>query len=641
MKERIAILCIVGPGAPRDSLRQFIEAAPGQGVRVLETLEFPPHSGSQPSGEAEASVLWADPLRPEPEKVYRFISECAPVPVIIVSAAGDSEWMLELMRHGASDCLTEEEVTPGLLVRAIHYAVQRRRFRGELSEKALEKVRQEAARSHRQLRDSEALTHSLVENLVQNIFRKDLQGRFTFANTNFCLAIGRALNEVLGKTDFDFFPEDLAAKYQADDLKVITTRKVLETEEEHETASGERLVVKVVKTPVYNAAGEIIGMQGIFWDITEQKRAQEELAASRERFALAVRGSTDGIWDWDIGTDEIYFSSRFKRLLGYSYDELEDRFEEWEKRMHPDDRDMALAAFENHLKYESPFDVEYRLRCKEEHYRWFRVRGLAVRNAEGKATRMAGSISDITKRKEAEAQLRARTEDLERSNRDLEQFAYIASHDLKEPLRMISSYVQLLEHRYADQLDVDARDFISFAADGAKRMKRLIDGLLEFSRIGTHGRELAPTDSDAVLEETLANLEVLIQEKDAQITHDSLPMVLADPVQLGQLFQNLVGNGLKFSKGNPQIHISAERRRSDGRWTFFVTDNGIGLDPEHAEKIFQIYQRLHSRGDYEGTGIGLAVCRKIVERHGGEIGVKSELNKGSTFHFTMKSASGS
>ncbi|MGY8687860.1 MAG: sensor histidine kinase, partial [Verrucomicrobiales bacterium] len=388
--------------------------------------------------------------------------------------------------------------------------------------------------------------------------------------------------------------------------------------------------------PVYNAAGEIVGMQGIFWDITEQKRAQEDLVASRERFALAVQGSTAGIWDWDIATNEIYFSSRFRELLGHGSDELENRFIEWENRMHPDDQEMALAAIDNHLQSDAPFDVEYRLLCKDDDYRWFRVRGLAVRNGKGKATRMAGSISDITTRKEAESQLHERTADLERSNRDLEQFAYIASHDLKEPLRMVTSYVQLLEHRYKDKLDDDARDFIGFAVDGSKRMKRLIDGLLEFSRIGTHGREFAPTHTEGVLEESLSNLEVLIREKEAKVTHDPLPDVIADPLQLGQLFQNLVGNALKFCKDVPQVHISVERDKTAEQVIISVKDNGIGINPDHVEKIFQIYQRLHRRADYEGTGIGLAVCRKIVERHGGEIRVDSELGQGSTFHFNMK-----
>lgn len=637
MKGPIAVVCITKPdGLASDSLAHFLKEAPGQAALELKTCPFSPEPEIPPG--TDVLVVWTDDAAAGGEEFGRLFAHVSPVPTIVVARSIEDRAMLDFVARGAHDCLAEEEASGPRLLRALNYAVQRRGRRMKLNEEELAHIRQEVVRSQQQFRDSEALYHSLVENLVQNIFRKDLEGRFTFANTNFCLAIGKHVNQVLGKTDFDFFPKDLAAKYQADDHKVIATGKVLEAEEEYEAANGERLVVKVVKTPVHNAAGDIVGMQGIFWDITDQKRAQAELAASRERFALALRGSTDGIWDWDVRTNEIYFSARFKELLGYGYDELDNRFAEWEKRIYPEDREKALAAFENHLKYEAPFDVEYRLRCQDGSYRWFRVRGLAVRHPDGKATRMAGSISDITKRKEAEEQLRARTEDLERSNRDLEQFAYIASHDLKEPLRMVTSYVQLLEHRYGKQLDDDARDFISFAVDGAKRMKRLIDGLLEFSRIGTRGKELLPTRMEDVLHDSLANLEVLIQEKNATVTQGPLPRVLGDPVQLGQLLQNLLGNALKFCTDNPKIHVSAEPGSAPNEWTFSVRDTGIGIRPEHAEKIFQIYRRLHSRAHYEGTGIGLAVCRKIVERHGGKIWVDSEMGRGSTFRFTLQGA---
>ncbi len=633
-KESLNVLCLTDSSREEsESMARFLQEAPSQAVTVLEKRSLEAVMSEIPS-ETAVLLVWIQAGSGVDRLLEALSARPAPKPLMVVVVREMTEdEAFDLVKRGAHDCLLESEATVPRLVRTLRFARQRL----HRHETALADVRDEVERSQRQVRDSEALYHSLVENLVQNIFRKDLQGRFTFANSNFCQAAGHTVEEVLGKTDFDFFPENLAAKYQADDHQVIETQEVLETEEEYESAEGDRLVVKVVKTPVHDAEGETVGMQGIFWDITEQKHAQEELAASRERFALAVRGSTDGIWDWDIETNEIYFSSRFKELLGYGYEELDNRFSEWEDRIYPDDRELALDAFEQHLKSEAPFDLEYRLRCKSGDYRWFRVRGLGVRNDEDKATRMAGSISDVTERKEAEAQLRARTEDLERSNRDLEQFAYIASHDLKEPLRMVTSYVQLLEHRYKEQLGEDARDFIGYAVDGAKRMKRLIDGLLEFSRIGTRGKDLMPTGSEEVFQEVLANLEISMREKEARVTHDPLPRVLADPIQLGQLLQNLVGNALKFCQGVPRVHVRAERLPESDLVEFSVRDNGIGISEEHAEKIFQIYQRLHSRADYEGTGIGLAVCRKIVERHGGRIWVEtgSEGDGGSDFRFTL------
>lgn len=637
MKERIVVQCILPPGGdPSSPCQAWAETGPASGIEI-ERLRARPEEVEVMDG-VDAIVAWWGALPLERKVVGGWMAHLGPIPLILVGDGALAQQAEEWVACGAHDVIDEEEAMPDVVTRSVRLAVARRRCRVALDERELANIRQEVLRSQQQVRDSEALYHSLVENLVQNIFRKDLEGRFTFANTNFCNAVGRDVSQVLGKTDFDFFPRDLAGKYQADDHQVIASGEALEAEEEHETAQGDRLVVKVVKTPVHNAAGEIVGMQGIFWDITEQKRAQEALAESRERFALAVRGSTDGIWDWDITTNAIYFSSRFKELLGYREDEFADRFSEWEDRMYPKDRERALQAFENHLRDNTPFDEEYRLQCKGGEYRWFRVRGLAVRASGGKATRMAGSISDITTRKEAEAQLRARTEDLERSNRDLEQFAYIASHDLKEPLRMVTSYVQLLEHRYKDQLGEDAVDFINFAVDGAKRMKRLIDGLLEFSRVGTRGQDLSPVSMESTLKDALANLELLIQDKGAEVTHDPLPVVLADSVQLGQLLQNLIGNGLKFCKEVPRVHVSAVESDDDDELKFSVRDNGIGISPEHKDKIFQIYQRLNSRADYEGTGIGLAVCRKIVERHGGRIWVDSVLGEGATFYFTLRRA---
>jgi len=240
------------------------------------------------------------------------------------------------------------------------------------------------------------------------------------------------------------------------------------------------------------------------------------------------------------------------------------------------------------------------------------------------------SVVDISARKRAEEELR-------RSNEELERFAYVASHDLQEPLRTVTSYVQLLARRYRDKLDADAAEFIEFAVQGAMRMQRLIEDLLAFSRVGTRAAALVPTDANAALDAALENLKAAAGEAGATLTRGPLPTVLADPVQLGQLFTNLVGNAVKFRGTEPpRVQIGAER---DGtQWVFRVRDNGIGIDPQYFERIFVIFQRLHGRNEYPGTGIGLAVCRKIVERHGGRIWVESEEGGGATFSFTLSAA---
>ncbi|WP_436346950.1 PAS domain-containing sensor histidine kinase [Natronorubrum sp. FCH18a] len=247
---------------------------------------------------------------------------------------------------------------------------------------------------------------------------------------------------------------------------------------------------------------------------------------------------------------------------------------------------------------------------------------------------VATIISTALERQSYERRLSDTVAELEESNERLEQFAYAASHDLQEPLRMVSSYLQLLESRYADNLDSDAEEFIAYAVDGAERMRDMIEGLLEYSRVDSQGKPFEPVDLDALLEDVLTDLQVMIDRHDAEITAESLPEVPGDASQFRQLFQNLLSNAIEYSGDEPpRIHVETER--TGRNWTISVRDEGIGIDPTDSERVFQVFQRLHSRDEYDGTGIGLALCRRIVERHGGEIWVESEPGEGSTFSFTL------
>ncbi len=246
-------------------------------------------------------------------------------------------------------------------------------------------------------------------------------------------------------------------------------------------------------------------------------------------------------------------------------------------------------------------------------------------------------VNEIANRKEAEKKLEWQTSELRRSNEELQQFAYIASHDLQEPLRMVASYTQLLKKRYKDKLDPDANEFIDYAFKGALRMQDLINDLLSYSRVNTKSKKFEKTNLDNSFKKALENIKIALVESNAEITCDALPTLMADEWQLNQLFQNLISNAVKYKGLNtPKIHVSSSFLEDENMWRIDVSDNGIGIDPKYKEKIFLIFQRLHTKEEYPGTGIGLAICKKIVERHGGNIWVESEIDKGSRFSFTLK-----
>jgi PAS domain S-box-containing protein len=401
-------------------------------------------------------------------------------------------------------------------------------------------------------------------------------------------------------------------------------------------------------------------------DITQSKAAEAALRRLEAEYRTLAENSPDLIARFDRGLRHLYVNpaaARAGRLsakdhIGKTIPEClvpEPDASRWEERL------RHVLATGQSLSVEDTFVTPAGTR-------FFYTTFVPEYAADGAIGSVLSVARDISERRQAEEQLREALAELRRSNADLEQFAYVSSHDLQEPLRMVTSFVQLLSERYQGQLDADADEFIGYAADGAKRMQQLIQDLLEYSRVGTRGQPAQPTDANAVLGNALWNLGLAIEDAGATVTHDPLPTVRADPVQLSQLFQNLIGNAIKFrGAAPPVVHVSA-RRMDDERstmddvkladavtgspiphrtssivhplsyWEFAVRDNGIGIEPQYFEKIFVIFQRLHSRAMYPGTGIGLAVCKKIVERHGGRIWVESAPGQGSTFFFTLPAA---
>jgi len=300
-----------------------------------------------------------------------------------------------------------------------------------------------------------------------------------------------------------------------------------------------------------------------------------------------------------------------------------------------EDRDAVRENAVRMLKAGSSMGYEFRIITKQARIKWVMETVAPVYYHSRRAT--LGSLIDVTERKRMEDRLKQITVEMQRSNTELEQFAYVISHDLHEPLRMVASYTQLLARRYSSELDGDANEFISYAVDGARRMQALLNDLLEYSRVGTRGKPFSLVDCRSVVEQAMSNLRIAISESGSTVTYDVLPVVMGDEGQLVRLFQNLIGNAIKFRRAEPpQVHISSLRWHNVV--TFSVRDNGIGIDPRHSRSIFQIFRRLHTREEYPGTGMGLAICRKIVERHGGRISVQSRSGEGSTFFFTIDMA---
>jgi PAS domain S-box-containing protein len=372
------------------------------------------------------------------------------------------------------------------------------------------------------------------------------------------------------------------------------------------------------------------------WDIAERKKAEEALRESQERLELAMEGAELGMWDWNIQTGKLVFNRRWAEMLGYSPDEIRPYIDSWEESIHAEDAERVKEVLNRHVAGETPsYVMEYRIRTKSGGQRWVLARGKVVRrDNEGRPLRATGTRLDITDRKRTEELLRDRTEALELSNRDLEQFAYVAAHDLREPLVAVSAYLKLLERRCAKSLDEDVQKFLSRALQTTLRMDALIQSLLAYSRMGKGDWSFEATDCNVVLKNALSNLHASVKESGATVTSDALPVVMANPPQVLQLFQNLLSNAIKF-RGDKPLKILLGCSQGNGENQFFVKDNGIGIEPPNFDRIFLIFQRLQTGSDSPGTGIGLANCRKIVERHGGRIWVESEPGVGSTFFFTI------
>ena len=480
--------------------------------------------------------------------------------------------------------------------------------------------------AEKELRD---LTNAM-QNAVEGISRLDIDGRYVKVNRAYAHKCGYEPQEMLGmKWQPTVHPSDVEMMISAYQEMLISGK--VEVEARGVRKNGSFFYKQLTMVKACDAQGIFNGHHCFMKDITERKLTETALQESEFKYRQIVELAEEGIWVIDSNALTTYVNHAMARMLGYSELEMFGRsiFDFMDEQLKP----QALDNFQRR-KQGIGEQHEFKFKSKDGKDIWTDMSTSPVMDSQGNLLSCCALVYNITARKEAEQQMLQLTEDLKRSNEELEQFAYVASHDLQEPLRAITSYTQLLAQRYQGNLDDRADKYINYIVDGATRMQQLINDLLAYSRLGTRGQEFEPADCKAAVQQSLCNLQIAIAEKKAVITCDTMPTVMADEFQLVQLFQNLIANSIKFCRQDiPLIHIAACRQESE--WVLSVRDNGIGIDPEYADRIFIIFQRLHSRRQYSGTGIGLAMCKRIVERHGGRIWVESQEGKGATFYFTI------
>ncbi|WP_051305243.1 sensor histidine kinase [Desulfogranum mediterraneum] len=503
----------------------------------------------------------------------------------------------------------------------------------------VQRVEQLEKEQHRRQVVEEALLHSeeryrlIFNHSPLGIVNFDQDGIILDCNNHFLEIMGASREKVLGfnMVSSSQDPAMRAAVRTALDGRMGTY------EGAYRSATGNKVTqLRAIYNCLTSEQGKFLGAVALFEDISETREAEAALKESEQRYRTLVETMNEGLLIRNEQECITYVNERLCQMWGYGREDIlghpsTDFLDEENERIL---REQRIRRREGSHE---PYEIS-----------WSRKDGGAVATImsprpiyddQGAFRGSFGIITDISKRKEAEEALARQARELERSNAELQQFAYVASHDMQEPLRMIASYVQLLARRYQGRLDEDADEFIAFAVDGAKRMQTMINDLLAYSRVGRVGGDMESTDCERVLDWAVGNLAAAIEENQAFISHDPLPSLLAGESLLGLLFQNLIGNAIKFrGEDPPHIHISAELK--DDEWLFTFSDNGIGFDPQYTDRIFIIFQRLHGVGVYPGTGIGLAICKKIVEYHGGTIWAESELAKGTSFYFTIPASKG-
>ncbi|NNC95977.1 MAG: PAS domain S-box protein [Chitinophagales bacterium] len=485
-------------------------------------------------------------------------------------------------------------------------------------------------RSNTQL--SLGVSHELLNKLNEGILHVDHNDEIQFANRKFLVLTESESTAIFGNSPIELYKVSNTGPSLDKILRMRNLHEPHHYEIELEKDISSKKWFRVSYSPIFDENSIYQGAFEIFQDITDQKLGETLLQESENRFRNLADASPVMIWMADTQNRFYYFN---KTLLDFTGKELSDELGEGLlDDIFPEDREIFNNMLQISRSKRSKFKLEFRLKRYDGEFRWMLCVG-KPKMIDDQFEGYVGSFIDITEIKNVQEELEEQTQELKRSNEELEQFAYVASHDLQEPLRMISSYVQIIEKKLHEENRTDLDEFMKYAIDGVERLQELINDLLNYSRVNRSEDPFIETDFNDIIKSVEANLSRLIDKEKVVIDCQDLPSLFVDQIQIVRLFQNLIENSIKFkSEGDPVININCEKRSDD--YLFSINDNGIGIDEKHFERIFVIFHRLHSRQSYNGTGIGLAICKRIIERHKGRIWVDSVKGKGATFYFTLK-----
>jgi PAS domain S-box-containing protein len=493
--------------------------------------------------------------------------------------------------------------------------------------------------AEKQRAENAARLRKVLDNLAAYVAVLTPDGVLVEVNRSALQIVNLKPEEMLGKRLDQTYGWDQDAETQAAVRAAITRAAAGETvryDVSFRLPDGRPIIVDFILAPLFGADGKVEYLIPSGVDITARSELTARLAQQQRRMELILNSIPGIVFEGrgspDKGDQKMEFISNYvEPMLGYSPEDWMNDPHFWRTIVLPEDAQTVLQQATEIYEGGAPGRLQFRCTASDGRVVHVEAYSRILKDEAGQPAGVVGVMLDVTERRQIEELIVRYAEELRQSNQELEQFAYVASHDLQEPLRMVTSYLQLVEQRYGDRLDGDAKEFIGFAIDGASRMKILINDLLTYSRVQRSQAQFEPVALEMALETALGNLQLAVEDSGAVITHDPLPQIIAHPTQMTQLLQNLLSNAIKFrGERTPQIHIGAKRER--GNWHITVKDNGIGIEPEYLERIFVIFQRLHARTEYPGTGIGLAICKKIVEKHGGQIYAESTPGEGATFH---------